>query len=172
MTGSPTIRSERPGDAEGIRAVHLAAFEGAVEAGIVDRIRDGGGPRLSLVAEAGSELIGHILFSELTVGEERRAGTALGPMAVLPAHQRRGVGSALVRRGLELLRAGGCPFVVVLGHPEYYPRFGFVPASRHGILSEYPGVPDEAFMVLESSPGGLRDVAGVARYRCEFAAEE
>ena len=169
MPESLSIRPERPGDASAIRRVHLAAFEDSTEADIVDLIRENGGSRLSLVAEAGVELVGHILFSDVTVGERQAGGMGLAPMAVLPERQRGGIGSALARRGLELLRQDGCPFVIVLGHPEYYPRFGFVPASRYGIASEYEGVPDEAFMVLELVPGGLEGVAGVARYRPEFA---
>ena len=167
----PTIRPERPGDADRVRAVNLAAFEGAEEADIVDRLRRAAGRLLSLVAEVDGEIVGHILFSEVTVGEAAARGMGLAPMAVLPAHQRRGVGSALVRRGLELLRAEGCPFVVVLGHPGYYPRFGFTPASRHGVACEYEGVPEEAFLLLELAAGGLEGVAGVARYRPELGGE-
>ena len=172
MGGGRLIRRERSGDAARIRAVNLAAFEGSAEADIVDRLRAAHAPQLSLVAAFGSEIVGHILFSEVTVGDERAAtGMGLAPMAVVPRHQNRGVGSALVRRGLEILRGEGCPFVVVLGHPGYYPRFGFVPASRYRIESEYEGVPDEAFMALELAPGGLEGVSGVARYRREFGVE-
>lgn len=166
-----SIRRERSGDAAGIRAINLSAFEGLSEADIVDRLRAAHAPQLSLVAAQGSELVGHILFSEVTVGEGRAArGMGLAPMAVVPGHQNRGIGSAMVRRGLDILRAEGCPFVLVLGHPGYYPRFGFVPASRYGIETEYPGVPDEAFMALELAPGGLEGVSGVARYRPELGA--
>ena len=168
---APTVRPERRGDAGRVRAVNLAAFEGAEEADIVDRLRGAGGRQLSLVAEVDGELVGHILFSEVTVGGAPTAtGMGLAPMAVLPGHQNRGIGSALVRRGLAMLRDEGCPFVVVLGHPTYYPRFGFVPASRHGLTCQYEGVPDEAFLVHELTAAGLRGVAGVARYRPEFAA--
>ncbi len=171
MTAPPGIRAERAGDAAAIRAINLAAFEGPMEAEIVDRVRSAGCAQLSLVAELGGELVGHILFSGVTVGDaEAASGMGLAPMSVLPDRQSRGIGSAMVRRGLEMLRAEGCPFVVVLGHPAYYPRFGFVPASRHGITSDYDGVPDEAFLVLELSPGGLEGVSGVARYRPEFGA--
>ena len=89
-------------------------------------------------------------------------------MAVLPDHQRRGIGSRLVRRGLEILRERGCPFVVVLGHPDYYPRFGFERASTHGLFSQWDGVPDEAFMVLIFDGYGMEGVSGVVRYRGEF----
>ena len=164
----PAIRPEAPGDADGVRAVNLAAFDGAQEADIVDRLRLAGGRLLSLVAEVDGELVGHILFSEVTVDRGAARGMGLAPMAVLPSRQRNGIGSALVRRGLAMLRAEGCPFVVVLGHPAYYPRFGFAPASRHGLSCEYEDVPDEAFLVLELTAGGLEGVAGVARYRAEL----
>jgi putative acetyltransferase len=166
------IRRERPEDAARIRAVNVAAFGETTEADIVDRIRDRGGIQLSLVADVDSVLVGHILFTAVTVagGGGMARGAGLAPMAVEPGYQGRGVGSALVGRGLEMLRSDGCPFVVVLGHPTYYPRFGFERASEHGIASEYDGVPDEAFMILELAPGALEGVSGVARYRREFAA--
>ena len=174
MTARPLlVRPERPGDEAVIRAINLAAFEGPTEADIVDRIRRAGVTQLSLVAESGNELVGHILFSEVTIDDdEAPVGMGLAPMAVAPAHQNQGIGSALVRRGLELLRVDSWPFVVVLGHPAYYPRFGFMPASRYGIASEYGGVPDEAFMLLELSAGAFEGVSGIARYRPEFAVEE
>ncbi len=169
MTTALSIRPEQPGDAAGIREVNLGAFESPIEADVVDRLRAARATQLSLIAEIGAELVGHILFSEVTVGDaEAATGMGLAPMAVMPEHQSGGIGSALVRQGLEILRAEGCPFIIVLGHPDYYPRFGFVAASRHGITSEYDGVPDEAFMTLELTPGGLEGVSGVARYRPEF----
>src|SRR5204862_6872701 len=90
------------------------------------------------------------------------------PMAVLPDRQRRGIGSRLVRRGLDILRERGCTFVVVVGHPEYYPRFGFEPASVHGLASQWEGVPDAAFMVLVLVARAMAGVSGVAKYREEF----
>jgi predicted N-acetyltransferase YhbS len=82
--------------------------------------------------------------------------------------QREGIGSGLVRRGLEILRARGCPFVVVVGHPEYYPRFGFERASVHGLTSQWDGIPDEAFLAILLDPAAMAGVSGVARYRSEF----
>jgi putative acetyltransferase len=114
--------------------------------------------------------VGHILFSPVTVKQSGLAveGMALGPLAVLPDHQRQGVGSALIRSGLELLGARACPFVVVLGHPEYYPRFGFEPASGRGIRSQWEGLPDEVFMILILDELRMENVGGVAWYRHEF----
>src|SRR4029077_3501901 len=104
---------------------------------------------LSLVAEDDA-VVGHILFTSVVVESEGRRvlGMGLAPMAVLPGRQRQGIGSQLVRRGLDILRERGCPFVVVVGHPEYYPRFGLRPPSTHGPGSQWEGVPDAAFMVL------------------------
>ena len=92
----------------------------------------------------------------------------LAPMAVAPEHQRQGVGSALVERGLALLRERGCPFVIVLGHPTYYPRFGFVPASRSGLTCQWDGIPDDVFMAQILDAERMHGVAGAARYRDEF----
>jgi putative acetyltransferase len=92
----------------------------------------------------------------------------LAPMAVLPSHQRKGIGSRLVRHGLDHLRQSGCPFVIVLGHPEFYPRFGFEPASTYRLVSQWEGVPDAAFMVAVLDPGALPKKGGTARYRDEF----
>ncbi|HET9036717.1 MAG TPA: N-acetyltransferase [Myxococcaceae bacterium] len=160
------IRRERPGDEPAVHRVNESAFGGPDEAAIVNALRANGGMTLSLVAELGGTVVGHILFSPVTI---EPAGTAIGlaPMAVLPGHQRRGVGGRLVREGLELLRAAGHRAVVVLGHPEYYPRFGFIRASRFGLRCEFE-CPDEAFMAIELSPGALANRDGLVRYRREF----
>lgn len=165
-----SIRAERPGDASRIRRVHLQAFETAVEADIVDTLRTACPEGLSLVAEVGGEVVGHILFTPAVIdtGARQLRGVGLAPVAVLPAYQGRGIGSCLVRAGIERVRAAGHPFVIVLGHPGYYPRFGFERASRYGIACEYAGVPDEAFMLLALDPESFENVSGVARYRPEF----
>jgi putative acetyltransferase len=163
------IRVEGPGDAAGVRAVNESAFGGPVEAEIVDRLRPDCPECVSLVAEADG-IVGHILFSPAVVSGDRGVvrGMGLGPMAVAPGLQRRGIGSALVERGLGLLRRSGCPFVVVLGHPSFYPRFGFEPASRWGLGPQWEGIPDEAFMILVFDAGATAGVSGVVRYREEF----
>jgi putative acetyltransferase len=114
--------------------------------------------------------VGHILFTPVAIEHAGRRvlGMGLAPMAVLPERQRQGLGSELVRRGLEILRERGCPFVVVVGHPEYYPRFGFEPASRHGLVCQWEGVPDPAFMVLILDADAMAGISGVAQYRDEF----
>jgi putative acetyltransferase len=163
------IRPEEPADTAGVRRVNELAFEQPLEADLVERLRQACPDSLSLVAE-GDGIIGHILFTPVVVecGERRVSGMGLAPMAVHPHHQRKGIGSQLVMRGLDTLRARGCPFVVVVGHPEYYPRFGFEPASAHGLLSQWEGIPDAAFMVLVMDPRAMAGVSGVARYRDEF----
>ena len=164
------IRLEGPDDAPSIRRVNELAFEGRAEAGIVDRLRAAGGPQLSLVAEDDGAIVGHILFSPAAIRSTglEVVGMGLAPMAVLPDRQRQGIGSLLVEKGLQLLRERSCPFVIVLGHPAYYPRFGFVPASRHDLRCQWAGIPDEAFLVLVLDPNIMQDVSGIVRYADEF----
>jgi putative acetyltransferase len=164
------IREEQPGDAGAIRIVNEMAFGQPAEAGIVDQLRAACPGMISLVALSGAEVIGHILFTPafIQTEEEDVRGMGLAPMAVLPPYQRQGVGSRLVEAVLEALRARDCPFVIVLGHPGYYPRFGFLPASRRGIACQWDGVPDEAFMLIIFDERRMAGVTGVARYREEF----
>jgi putative acetyltransferase len=156
-------------DASRVRLVNELAFGQPVEADLIDRLRRACTESLSMVAEE-DEVVGHILFTPVAVEGtgQRVLGMGLAPMAVLPDRQRQGIGSQLVRRGLDILRERGCPFVVVVGHPEYYPRFGFEPASLHGLASQWEGVPDAAFMVLVLDGHAMAGVSGVAKYREEF----
>ena len=163
------VREEQSGDVGAIRVIHEKAFGQPQEADIVDSLRQNCARLVSLVAVIGEEAVGHILFSPALVESNRGTieGMGLAPMAVLPEHQRRGIGSKLVRAGIAGLKDTGCPFVIVLGHPEYYPRFGFERASRHGLRSQWD-VPDEAFMVLTLDQTAMSGVSGVASYRSEF----
>lgn len=162
------VRFERRGDIRGIRRINLAAFPGEAEANLVDALRERGKLLLSLVAVENRVLTGHIAFSRVTVQEKPGVyGLGLGPMAVLPERQRKGTGSALVRAGLEQCAALGCRFVVVLGHPHYYPRFGFRPAGQFGIHCRWQ-VPEDVFMVMEVQQGALAGVRGLACYEPEF----
>jgi putative acetyltransferase len=167
---SIVVRPERSADHGAVDRVHALAFGGRTEADLVARLRAGGKAVVSLVADEAGRVAGHILFSPVGIRGPDAGCDALGlaPMAVRPDRQRRGVGSALVRQGLEACRQLGHSRIVVLGHPGYYPRFGFVPASRFGLRSEYD-VPDEAFMALALSPGAFCGCAGTAVYEPEFA---
>lgn len=165
-----SIRAEQPEDRADIRRINEAAFERQEEAQIVGMLRDSCSDLLSLVAIAAERAVGHILFSPVTIDrkELHPEGMGLAPMAVLPAYQGRGVGSRLVRAGLERLQKASIPFVVVLGHPNYYPRFGFLQASRFGIRCQWADVPDPAFMILVFDEIAMEGISGVARYRGEF----
>jgi len=163
---APLVRDEHPGDVPAIAEVHARAFGQPLESRIVDALRAHGALRLSLVATIDDVVVGHIAYSPVEVPGV--IGVALGPMAVLPEHQRRGVGGRLVEAGTARLLEAGCPFVLVLGHPGYYPRFGFEPAGPRGIRCAWD-VPDDVFMVMELRPGGLEGVLGLARYRPEFS---
>jgi putative acetyltransferase len=166
------IRDEAAGDEPAIRVVLEEAFASPVEAGIVDALRTACDDRLSLVADQDGAVVGHILFTpvEIDAADGVLRGYGLAPMAVRTAWQRRGLGSALVAEGVARLRAAGAPFVLVIGHANYYPRFGFERASRHGVRCQWPEVADEAVMLLVLDPAAAPRLAGVARYRPEFDA--
>jgi putative acetyltransferase len=183
MAASLIVREERPEDVAAIHRVNQLAFGGPGEAELVDRLRAHGKLRVSLVAERGGEVVGHIAFSPMRFADDDAAGAphgrpesragavsgglGIGPVAVVPEQQRRGIGERLMRAGLERCRALGVPWIIVLGHPNYYPRFGFTPASRFGVRCAYPA-PDEAFMALELVPDALHGAAGTVHYEPEF----
>lgn len=146
------IRYARAADHAAIRAVNLAAFLGAAEADLVERLRADGDAVFELVAETDSEIVGHILFSRLWA-DSVNLYLALAPMAVVPGVQGQGLGLALVRAGLEFCKECGAHGVVVLGHPDYYPRFGFSAEATAMVASPYAGSP--AFMVLAIEDGAF-----------------
>ncbi len=162
------IRDEIEGDWGAVYAINVAAFESSAEAGLVDSLREQAQPYVSLVAEEDGVVIGHIMFSPVSLsGHADLQVIGLAPMSVTPERQREGIGSALVRAGLERCKEMGFVAAVVLGHPDYYPRFGFQPSSRFGIDSEYD-VPEEVFMAMELQPGALDEKSGRASYHSAF----
>ncbi|HKY22585.1 MAG TPA: N-acetyltransferase [Vicinamibacterales bacterium] len=162
------IRTEQVMDVPKIHAINRAAFNSSTEAVIVDVLRSGAENVISLVAEEDGEIVGHIMFSpvQLTGAEEVRA-MALAPMAVTPQRQRAGIGSALVRAGLDECRRLGADAVFVVGHPAYYPRFGFKPASSVGFVCEFD-VSEEVFMVAELVAGILDGKTATVHFHSAF----
>ena len=166
----PLVRIEQPGDRDIVRALNEHAFGGREEADIVEALHRANAVVVALVAEVGAAIVGHILFSPVTVEHANTPPlVGLAPMAVAPRYQKQGIGSVLVREGVARCRAAGVGGVVVLGHAEYYPRFGFVPAQQFGLRCEYD-VPADVFMALELTHGALHGVSGLVRYHAAFAA--
>jgi putative acetyltransferase len=160
------VRAEQTAaDFASIRDVNIRAFGQSQEADIVDALRANGAASLSLVAAIDASIVGHIMYSPVQIG--KLEGSGLGPMAVLPEYQRQGIGSALVETGNRRLGLASCPFIVVLGHPSFYPRFGFRRASTLNVACEW-NVPDDAFQILVLDAPRMTGVSGVARYRREF----
>jgi putative acetyltransferase len=164
---SLSVREESAADHDTIRDVNRLAFGRDDEARLVDALREVGVARVSLVAELGGQVVGHIHFSGLAIdtGRGEVEALALAPLAVLPRQQNRGVGSALVREGLRVCRERGHRIVIVLGHPAFYPRFGFSAGLARPLWSPYSG---ESFMALELTPGALEGVEGEVRYPPPF----
>jgi putative acetyltransferase len=164
-----TIRPEDEGDHAAVRQINLRAFETNLEADLVDAVRPTAKPLVSLVAELDGAVVGHILFTPVTVrdGETASSAIGLGPMAVLPELQRRAIGSRLVEAGLEACRELGENAVVVLGHADYYPRFGFRPAAELGLRYRGPDF-DPFFFVAELENGALDAIKGMVEYLPEF----
>jgi putative acetyltransferase len=164
---SHVIEVERAADHAGIRAVHSASFPTPAEARLVDALRASGRLTISLVAHADNAVVGHVAFSPVSIGDIREAGLGLGPVAVLSPWRRRGVAAALIERGLWTCSQLGVGFVVVLGEPHYYRRFGFRRASTRGLKDEYGG--GDAFQALELRPGAIPPGGGRVSYAPEFA---
>ncbi len=165
-----TIREEQKGDEAQIREVNEITFGQPNEANIVDKLRISCDVQISLVAEVDNKIVGHILFTPVTIEnkEGEIEGMGLAPMAVLPEFQKQKIGTKLVEIGLEIVNQKNYPFVVVLGHPDYYPKFGFEKASNHGVKSEYKNVPDESFMISILNKNELDRIKGIAKYCKEF----
>jgi putative acetyltransferase len=166
--GIVQIREERSNDIEAIYRVHESAFESSAEAQLVDLLRSRGKATISLVAEDGEQIVGHILFSPVSIDPPAHGWSALGlaPVAVIPARQRHGIGKALINEGLQRCKERGINLLVVLGDPDYYTQFGFKRAFEFGFHNDYRA--DDHFMVLELSPGALNNFNGLIKYAPEF----
>jgi putative acetyltransferase len=164
------VRYESEEDIAGIRELHELAFEQSLEADIVDALRKNCTDIISLVAENDGKIIGHVLFSPAAIEGPHGVlkGMALAPMAVLPDMRRKGVGASLVKHGVVQLMRARCPFIVVIGRPDYYRHFDFEPASTFGIQCQWDNIPDEAFMIRWIDKLKAGNVSGVARFREEF----
>lgn len=166
------VRPESLADADQIRAVHAAAFPGPVEALLVDELRVNGHATIALVAELDGRVVGHIVFSPVALASAsdtrtHLAGLGLAPVAVLPEFQRCGIGSQLVAAGLESCHRLDVDYVVVLGEPEFYRRFGFAPARTANLRDEYGG--GDSFLVCELCKDSLHGAEGTVSYGAEFA---
>jgi len=163
------IRPIQPQDRAAIHHVHRQAFNGPNEAHLVELLHDRNKALGSLVAVLNDQIVGHILFSAVSFdpAQLQLKVAGLAPLAVLPKYQKQGIGSQLIVEGLEMCRDAGYDAVVVLGHPEYYPRFGFVRASDYGLGNEYGA--DDAFMVIELKQDALKNVKAIVKYQPEFA---
>jgi putative acetyltransferase len=165
------IDFEQPGDVDGIHQVHQQAFDRPGEAEVVDRLRQDSPVFLSYVARSEGQILGHVLFTPACILQpdgSSLTGLGLAPLAVLPNFQGQGIGSALCREGLRRIDPALYPFVIVLGHPGYYPRFGFKPAANYGVQCAYEDIPDDCFMILILDHEKMSGVSGVALYRPEF----
>jgi len=165
------IRREVPGDVPQIRRVNELAFGRRAEADVIDRLRRVCPDFISFVAALKGQILGHILFTPAWLGaaNSRVDGMGLAPLAVLPEFQNQGIGGSLIQAGLLEIQKCGWPFVIVLSHPGYYPRFGFETASRHDIRCEYEDMPNESFMIRVFNPSRLPSEGSVAYYCPEWA---
>ena len=161
------IREEHADDIAAVRDLNRRAFGQDQESNIVDALRANGAALLSLVATLNDQVVGHIMYSPVSI-EGNVTGAALGPMALLPEHQRQGIGSKLIETGNQKLKDAGYPFITVVGQADYYPRFGFRPAGEHGIKCEWD-VPDDVFMLLVLDEAKTEGVSELAKYRHEFS---
>ena len=165
------VREEMTRDRVGIRKLNRAAFCGNEEENLVDRLRKDGDFIASLVAVVGNAVVGHVLFSRLALsgGEKPVSTVALAPMAVLPDRQREGIGTRLIQTGLALCRSRGVEAVFVLGHPGYYPRFGFSAETARGVAAPFSG---DAFMALELKRGVLKTGGLTLTYPTAFGLDQ
>lgn len=177
MTPNITIRKEIPKDHNWVIELTAKAFETMPfsegdEDKLVARLRNAPGfiPELSLIAELDGLIVGHILFTPLVIdnGQQQFESLVLGPVSVLPEFQKQGIGGKLIRAGHQKAVELGFRSVILIGHPEYYPRFGYKPASTWGIKTHYELPSDDVFMAIELTEGALKNVSGMVIFPPEF----
>jgi putative acetyltransferase len=170
-----SIVTESPAHRDSIRYITETAFTASElghngEADLIEAVRAASDQTVSLVAIQDSEVVGHILFTpvEIRFPSQTLHGMGIGPMSVLPAFQRNGIGSRLVTAGLRRLSSMDFSFTVVAGHPDFYSRFGFVPSADYGITHGFAGMPQNVFIILVNNPASMHVRGGLAYYRPEF----
>lgn len=164
------IRKEQERDFDEIYRLNYESFDQKDEAELIDELRENNGVIISLVALLSNLLAGHILYApcQITSHNTTLTGAALGSMAVLPEYQNKGIGKELVKESIEIISEAGYPFITVLGHPEYFPKFGFEPAKKHGLQFQW-NVPDNVFMGLILDKERMSNIRGTVYYRPEFS---
>lgn len=164
------IREESKNDLIAIKQINDKAFGQPEEGKVIDKLRESDSQVLSLVAEIDNNIVGHIFYSTAVLkgNNERIAGMGLAPMAVLPEYQNQGIGKLLINESLNIIKKKPVPFIIVLGHEDYYPKFGFEVASKYNIKCQWDGVPNEAFMIMILDKEKMSNVHGVAKYRDEW----
>ena len=165
-----TIREENKNDLIKIREINDIAFNQSQEGEVVDKIRESDSKVLSLVAEIDNNIVGHIFYSDAIIeyNDEKIYAMGLAPMAVLPSYQKQGIGKLLINESLKILKKKDVPFIIVLGHEDYYPKFGFEIASKYNVKCQWDGVPDDAFMIMLIDKEITLKIQGVAKYRDEW----
>jgi putative acetyltransferase len=165
------IRRERPEDFDAIRSITMMAFDNKAEADLIDRLRENCDDYVSFVAVKDGDIVGHLMFTCASIEHpdgEKTMGWGLAPMGIMPILQKKGVGTKLIETALtEIQEDQNRAFIIVLGHKDFYSKFGFVPASMFGIKSEWTGVPNESFMIMKLQTP-KHPLAGTAKYHAEF----
>ncbi len=164
------IRLENKNDFNAIKIVNDKAFGQPQEGNVINKLRGSDPQVLSFVAEINSQVVGHIFYStaKIECDNKKIVGLGLAPMAVLPEYQKQGIGKMLIKESLSAITKKYIPFIIVLGHADYYPKFGFEKASKHAISCQWNGIPDEAFMIMILDKEKMSGIHGIAKYRAEW----
>ncbi len=164
------IRLENKNDFNAIRLVNDKAFGQPQEGNVIHKLRGSDPQVLSFVAEINSQVVGHIFYStaKIVCDNKEIVGLGLAPMAVLPEYQKQGIGKMLIKESISAITKKNIPFIIVLGHADYYPKCGFEKASKHAISCQWNGIPDEAFMIMILDKEKMSGIHGVAKYRAEW----